>query len=190
MRPENSAEVGSYYKPAFADSAKTGALCGLVGAWAIFGMILAVGGQLGLPPGTFYQMVGLSIGVDQEWPAIYLGFALHMVTGAVIGVIYMIVSDRVKQLRTDISTLRAFATGVATGVATWAVLFLPLHFLVMQPTLESVYASSVPGSTIYLTAEKLTQVSDSVLLGSLGIHVAFGSVMGFIARIATSSRQT
>jgi hypothetical protein len=75
-------------------SIKSGTVCGLVAAWAIFGMILAVGAQLGLPPGTFYQMVGVSLGINAEWPAIYAGFVLHMITGAIIGIVYMIVSDQ------------------------------------------------------------------------------------------------
>src|SRR5215208_5765206 len=97
-------------------SVKSGTVSGLVAAWAIFGMILAVGAQLGLPPGTFYQMVGISLGQNAEWPAIYLGFVLHMITGAIIGIVYMIISDRVRLLRTDSSTLKTFGTGVATGI--------------------------------------------------------------------------
>jgi len=75
-------------------SVRSGTVSGLVAAWAIFGMILAVGAQLGLPPGTFYQMVGVSLGIDEEWPAIYLGFVMHMITGAIIGIVYMIISDQ------------------------------------------------------------------------------------------------
>lgn len=168
-------------------SVKSGTVSGLVAAWAIFGMILAVGAQLGLPPGTFYQMVGLSLGQNAEWPAIYLGFVLHMVTGAIIGIVYMIISDRVRQLWID-STLKAFLTGVATGIAVWAVLFIPLHFILMQPSLQNILLTSPAGSPMYLTAERLIQMSDSILYGALAIHFVFGSVLGFIARIATSSR--
>jgi hypothetical protein len=75
-------------------SVRSGTVSGLVAAWAIFGMILAVGAQLGLPPGTFYQMVGVSLGIDEERPAIYLGFVMHMITGAIIGIVYMIISDQ------------------------------------------------------------------------------------------------
>jgi hypothetical protein len=169
-------------------SVRSGTVSGLVGAWAIFGMILAVGAQLGLPPGTFYQMVGVSLGIDAEWPAIYLGFVMHMITGAIIGIVYMIISDRVRKLRTDTSTLKAFATGVATGIAVWAVLFVPLHFFLMQPTLQNMLLTSPPGSPEQLTAERLFQMSDSILYGALAIHFVFGGVLGFMARISTSGR--
>lgn len=169
-------------------SVKSGAVSGLVAAWAIFGMVLAVGAQLGLPPGTFYQMVGMSLGINAEWPAIYAGFVLHMITGAIIGVVYMIVSDRVTKLRTDSSTLKAFTTGVATGIAVWAVLFVPLHFFLMQPTLQNMLLTSPEASPEQLTAERLLQMSNSILYGALAIHFVFGAILGFMARIATSSR--
>jgi len=169
-------------------SVRSGSVSGLVAAWAIFGMILAVGAQLGLPPGTFYQMVGVSLGIDEEWPAIYLGFVMHMITGAIIGIVYMIISDRVRKLRTDSSTLKAFATGIATGIAVWAVLFVPLHFFLMQPTLQNMLLTSPPGSPEQITAERLLQMSDSILYGALAIHFVFGGVLGFMARISTSGR--
>jgi hypothetical protein len=100
----------------------------------------------------------------------------------------MIVSDRVRKLRTDSSTLKAFATGVATGIAVWAVLFVPLHFFLMQPTLQNMLSTSPAGSPEQLTAERLLQMSDSILYGALAIHFAFGAILGFMARIATSSR--
>lgn len=169
-------------------SLKSGTVCGLVAAWAIFGMILAVGAQLGLPPGTFYQMVGVSLGINAEWPAIYAGFVLHMITGAIIGIVYMIVSDRVRQLRTDSSTFKAFATGVTTGIVVWAVLFIPLHSFLIEPTLQNMLLTSPAGSLMHLTAERLIQMSDSILYGALAIHFVFGAILGLIARIATSSR--
>jgi hypothetical protein len=45
-----------------------------------------------------------------------------MITGAVIGIVYLIiVSDHVRKLRTFSSTLKAFATDVGTGIARRAV---------------------------------------------------------------------
>ena len=186
MQPRISAT--RYAKVPLRDSVKSGALSGLVGAWAIFGMILAVGGQLGLSPGIFYHVVGLSMGVSEEWPAIYFGFLLHMITGAIIGIVYLVLSDNIKILRLT-STIKAFGTGVATGIGVWVVLFMPLHFFVVQPALENQLIITESGSQLYLAFEKLILVSDSVLYGALGIHIAFGGVLGFIARVATSARE-
>ncbi len=89
----------TYVRSSLLDSVKLGTTLGIGAAWAIFGLVLAAGAQLGLPPGTFYEMIGVSLGQSEEWPAIYLGFLLHMITGAIIGIVYMIISDRIRQLR-------------------------------------------------------------------------------------------
>jgi hypothetical protein len=184
MQPSENSAI---WRPTLLDSIKSGTVCGLVAAWAIFGLVLAAGAQLGLPPGTFYQMVGVALGQNAEWPAAYLGFVLHMITGAIIGIVYMIISDRVRQLRTD-STFKAFGTGVSTGIVVWAVLFIPLHSFLIEPTLQNMLLTSAAGSPMHLMAERLIQMSNSILYGALAIHIVFGAVLGFIARIATSSR--
>jgi hypothetical protein len=163
------AQNNAIWRPTILGSIKSGTVCGLVAAWAIFGLVLAAGAQLGLPPGTFYQMVGVSLGQNAEWPAIYLGFILHVITGAIIGIVYMIISDRVRLLRTDSSTFKAFGTGVSTGIVVWAVLFIPLHSFLIEPTLRNMILTSPVGSPIHLTAERLIQMSDSILYGALAI---------------------
>lgn len=170
-----------YEKPLLRSSLRLGGLLGIGAAWAIFGLVLGAGAHLGLPPGTFYEMIGVSVGVTAEWPAIYLGFGLHMLTGAIIGIMYMAISERVGKLR-NFSTASWFGTGVATGIAVWAVLFVPLHVFLVEPTLQSMLTLSDP------RAERLTEMSDSILYGAIAMHFIFGSVLGFLARIVTSGR--
>lgn len=169
-----------YEKPPLVGSLRLGAMLGIGAAWAIFGLVLGAGAQLGLPPGTFYEMIGVSLGVTEEWPAIYLGFGMHMLTGAIIGMTYMAISERIRRLR-NFSTASWFGTGVATGVAVWAVLFIPLHFFVVEPALQGMLVSDP-------RAERLNEMSDSILYGALAMHFIFGSILGFLARIATSAR--
>ncbi len=177
----------TYAKPALLDSVKLGAALGLGAAWAIFGLVLAAGAQLGLPPGTFYEMIGASLRQSEEWPAIYLGFGLHMMTGTIIGIIYMVISDRIRYLRT-FSTLRWFGTGLSTGILVWAVLFVPLHFFLVEPALQNMLLTSPADSPMHQRAERLNQMSDSILYGALAMHFIFGGMLGFLARIVTSSR--
>lgn len=169
-----------YAKPSLVGSLRLGAMLGIGAAWAIFGLVLGAGAQLGLPPGTFYEMIGVSLGVSDEWPAIYLGFGLHILTGVVIGMVYMVVSERIRRLR-NFSTASWFGTGVATGIAVWAVLFVPLHFFIVGPALQGMLLSDP-------RAERLNEMSDSILYGALAMHFVFGSILGLLARIATSAR--
>lgn len=166
------------------DSTKAGIAAGQAAAWAIFGLILAVDATLVTPPGTFYKMIGMALGQGPSTD-VYLGFLMHMVTATVIGIIYMIISNSVKKLYIR-SVPKGLATGIITGVAVWAVLFLPLNFGVMQPMLQGIVAQG-PQAPMFQLATKLVALSTTILSGSLALHVVFGGVLGFIGRIATSS---
>ena len=71
----------------FAFRRPSGIIAGLTAPWAIFGFILAIDSELNLPPGTFYEMIGLAFGIDSSY-AVYIGFLLHMITGTILGIVY------------------------------------------------------------------------------------------------------
>jgi hypothetical protein len=160
----------------------SGLIAGLTAAWAIFGFILAIDSELNLPPGTFYKMIGIAFGVSSLY-AVYAGFLLHMITGIIIGVIYSTLSENVKKLNIT-SVYKGLGTGILTGVVVWAILFLPLNYGIMQPTLNNMVSTLNPTSSEYLMAKQLLELSDVIVLGSLLLHIVFGGVMGFCARLA------
>src|ERR671925_957782 len=86
-------------KPSFAFAFRrpSGMIAGLTAAWAIFGFILAIDSELNLPPGTFYKMIGVALGISSSY-AVYVGFLLHMITGVIIGIIYSTLSQNIKRL--------------------------------------------------------------------------------------------
>lgn len=171
---------------ALKDSVKSGIVAGQVAAWAIFGLFLSVDATLMTPPGTFYKMIGMALGQGPSTD-VYTGFILHMITATVIGIVYMLVSNSVKQLYIG-SVFKGIATGIMTGIAVWAVLFLPLNFGVMQPMLQGI--ASDPSSPNYSLATTLVQLSGTIVAGSLALHILFGGVLGFAGRLATSSGET
>jgi hypothetical protein len=145
-------------------------------------IFLAIDSELSLPPGTFYKMIGMAFGVDSSY-AVYVGFLLHMITGTVIGIIYSTLSQNIKILYIT-SVYKGVGTGVLTGVVDWAILFLPLNYGVMQPTLHNMLNTSSPTSSEYSMAKQLLDLSNVIVLGSLVLHIVFGGVMGFCARLA------
>ena len=166
----------------FAFRRPSGIIAGLTAAWAIFGFILAIDSELNLPPGTFYKMIGLAFGIDSSY-AVYIGFLLHMITGIIIGIVYSTLSKNIKKLYIT-SVYKGVGTGILTGVVVWAILFLPLNYGIMQPTLQNMVSTLNPTSPEYLMAEQLLELSNIIVFGSLAIHVVFGGVMGFCARLA------
>ncbi|HEX9677228.1 hypothetical protein [Nitrososphaera sp.] len=175
--------------PTFKDSIRMGIVAGQIAGWSIFGLILAIDANLLTPtmtqPGTFYKMIGMAFGQGPATDA-YVGFLLHMITATVIGIVYLLISNSVKKLYIT-SVFKGLATGTITGVAIWAILFLPLHFGVMQPMLENIVATSDPSSSVYQLASTLVQLSGTIVTGALAMHIVFGGVLGFSGRLATSS---
>jgi hypothetical protein len=160
----------------------SGIIAGLVAAWAIFGMFLAIDSGLRLPPGTFYQMIGLSFGASSSY-AMYAGFFLYMITAVIIGIIYSSISDNVRKLYIT-SVPKGLVTGVIAGVIVWTVLFIPINALVVQPKLQNIVNTESPNSADNLIASQLLKLSNTIIYGSLALHTVFGAVMGFCARLA------
>jgi hypothetical protein len=127
-------------------------------------------------------MIGIAFGISSLY-AVYVGFLLHMITGMIIGIIYSTLSENVKKLNIT-SVYKGLGTGILTGVVVWAVLFLPLNYGIMQPTLSNIVNTSNPLSSEYLMAKQLLELSNVIILGSLVLHIVFGGVMGFCARLA------
>jgi uncharacterized membrane protein YagU involved in acid resistance len=162
----------------------SGIIAGLTAAWAIFGLFLAIDSELNLPPGTFYKMIGIAIGVNSSY-AVYVGFLLHMITAIVIGIIYSTLSESVEKLYIT-SVLKGLGTGILTGVVVWAVLFLPLNYGIMQPTLHNMINTQSLTTSEYSMVKQLLELSNVIFFGSLALHIVFGGVMGFCARLAVT----
>lgn len=162
----------------------SGIIAGLTAAWAIFGLFLAVDSQLNVPPGTFYKTVGIVFGINSAY-AMYVGFILFMVTSVIISIIYNYISKHIKVFYIS-SMPKGIGTGILAGVIVWGVLFLPVHYYVIQPALSSM-ANGMNIDTGNLdpsVANQLLGLSDTIILGSLALHVLFGGVMGFCSRLA------
>jgi hypothetical protein len=160
----------------------SGIIAGLTAAWAIFGLFLAVDSQLGVPPGTFYKTVGIVFGVDSAY-AMYVGFILFMTTAIIISIIYNYVSERVRIFHIS-SMPKGIGAGILVGVIVWGVLFLPIHYFVIQPVLSGMANGSDPGNLDPSIANQLIQLSNTIVVGSLALHMLFGGVMGFCSRLA------
>jgi hypothetical protein len=161
----------------------SGIIAGLTAAWAIFGLFLAVDSQLNVPPGTFYKTVGMIFGINSAY-AMYVGFLLFMITAVIISMIYNYVSEHVRIFRIS-SMPKGIATGILAGVIVWGVLFLPLHYYVIQPALsDTADGLNTAGNLDPLVAQQLLNLSSTIIVGSLALHMLFGGVMGFCSRLA------
>ena len=56
-------------------------IAGFISAWAISGLLVIVDIISGTPAGTFFAVIGISLGFNDPVAAQYVGFVLHVITG-------------------------------------------------------------------------------------------------------------
>ena len=153
---------------------KMGALAGHIAAWSILGLILGIDGTMRLPTGTFYSVIGVTFGLTGA-SAMQLGFILHLVTGTVIGALFGYMTSVIKGFHIA-NIKKALVLSVITGIVTWFVLFLPITMFVVQPSLESIAAT--------LGVPMLDEMLPMILAGSVGMHIIYGGMLGFMYWLA------
>ena len=159
--------------------AKVGVFAGLVGGFALFSSFIGIDSHLGVEFGTFYKMIGFSIGLDGI-DAIAFGFVAHMLTAALIGSVFYAISSLHRSL--NIVTIpKGILAGGVTGLIVFVLFFIPIHMLIMVPIIESDINPTISSDTytdIQILSELLAS-TDGIFWSAMLLHVLFGVVMGF-----------
>jgi len=156
---------------------KTGLMAGLIGGVVVVSSFMEIDDVLGLKSGEFFEMFGYAIGSDAG-SAISLLFVLTMITAAVIGIIYSILSSFWRTVQI-VSFQKGIITGALTGIIVFALFFLPIHYFAVVPTVETILETdaSLP-EDIEHSMGVLLEHTDTAIWRGLLLHVMFGSVMG------------
>ena len=76
MKLPDNAQV---FRRPMLEGIKYGSIAGLLATWSISTAIAASELELGLPIGTFYAIIGISLGSIDFIASAYLGFGFHLV---------------------------------------------------------------------------------------------------------------
>ena len=154
-------------------------LAGFISAWAISGLLVIVDIISGAPAGTFFAVIGISLGFNDPLTAQYVGFILHVITGTAAGNVY----GQISLFWSKVAPYDAkggLVKGMIVGIALWAVLFVPLATLGIQPRLDS-FAFTAPNQYIYNIANHFQGLYFTIIGGSLAFHLIYGVLAGFIS---------
>jgi len=154
-------------------------LAGFIASWAISGMLAVVDYYTGTKVGTFFAVIGISLGFTDPEVAQYIGFALHILTGMIAGNIFGQVSIFWPRM-SPYNVKQGMVTGVIVGIALWSVLFVPLATLGIQPRLESLL-SQAPNAEVLDIARHFDGSLYVIVGGAFVFHIAYGLMLGFIA---------
>jgi hypothetical protein len=133
----------------------------------------------GTPAGTFFAVIGASLGFNDPVSAQYIGFALHIMTGMAAGNIFGQISLFWSKIA-PYNSKEGVVKGMVVGIVLWTVLFGPLATFAIQPRLDS-FAYSAPNQYIYNIAGHFKGLYTVVIGGSLVFHLIYGALIGFIS---------
>lgn len=130
-------------------------------------------------PYWIFGVIGISLGFYDSANSQYIGFILHIATGTVAGNIFGQAALFWSKLYPN-KLKKGIISGIIVGVSLWFVLFLPLANSIIQPKLDA-FILSAPNQYIFAIANNFEGLYSLIVIGSLGFHVVYGILMGFIA---------
>jgi hypothetical protein len=154
-------------------------LAGFISAWAISGLLVIVDVISGTPAGTFFAVIGISLGFSDLVSAQYVGFLLHVATGMTAGNIFGQISVFWSKIA-PYNSKEGLVKGMIVGMVLWAVLFVPLATFGIQPRLDS-FTFSAPNQSIYNIVGHFQGLYPAIIGGSLVFHLLYGALAGFIS---------
>ena len=154
-------------------------LAGFISAWAISGLLVIVDIISGTPAGTFFAVIGISLGFSDPVSAQYVGFLLHVITGMIAGNVFGQVSLFWSKVA-PYNSKEGVVKGMIVGMVLWAVLFVPLATFGIQPRLDS-FTFSAPNQYIYNIVSHFQGLYPVIIGGSLVFHLLYGALAGFIS---------
>jgi hypothetical protein len=159
--------------------AKYGAFAGLIATWSISSAIAASELVLGLQIGTFYSIIGISLGLNNVVTATALGFGLHLLTGTALGALLGAIGIRWKKIRM-LNPYKSSLVGIGTGLAIWLVLFLPITVLLIQPSIQHIVVILAVSSQKIILSEQVSRSVINISLIAIVFHMIWGAIFGFI----------
>jgi len=159
--------------------AKYGSAAGFIATWSISSAIAAAEFALHLQIGTFYSIIGISLGLNNATTAAYMGFGLHLFTGTVLGALLGAVGIRWKRIRM-LNPYKSSIVGIGAGLVIWSVLFLPITTLLIQPSIQRIVVVLAVTSQQPILSEDLSRSVANITLMAIVFHLIWGAIFGFI----------
>jgi hypothetical protein len=159
---------------------KYGAFAGLIGTLLICLGIAAAELASGLQIGTFYSVIGITLGLNNVINASYLGFGLHLLIGMVLGMILGGIGIRWKKIRSlMLIPSKSSLFGIGAGIVIWLLLFLPITSLLIQPSIQRITVILAIAWQKAILADQLSHSITNIALIAIVFHLVWGAIFGF-----------
>lgn len=155
-----------------------GAIGGFVGGLIMIPFMMLTAIMAGMPANTMPVAMGLAFGANQN-DAMTSGLGMHLLTSALIGVIFGAITSLVGKLRIT-SFGKGIAEGLITGMIAFVVLFVPISMMVMPPVLVEMMMQMNPSVTLQQAMGMLQQGMPMMMGIGVLEHLVYGAVLGAI----------
>ena len=153
-------------------------LAGFLSSIVISGLLFSLDSISKAPPGTFFAVIGSSLGFYDSNTSPYVGLLLHFATGTVTG--NLLGQGGIFWNRLiPFGLKRGTILGIITGISLWIVLFLPLTLYIIQPKLD-MFIISAPNQYVFVIAQNFQGLNSVVLIGSFFFHLIYGVILGLV----------
>ena len=158
---------------------KYGAFAGFVATWSISSVIVVTELLLGLNIGSFYSVMGISLGLNDITTATSIAFGLHLIAGTIIGAVFGVIGIRWKKIRM-LNPYKSSLVGMGAGIILWLVLFLPITLFLVQPAINSITTILALGSQQAVLSEDVTLSIRNITLIAISFHLIWGAIFGIM----------
>jgi hypothetical protein len=164
-----------------------GLIAGAVSSLLISSMILLAEKVIGYPVGTFYLVIIDTLLNSSSTSIIQItyGFALHILTGTLLG---MIMSIPFLIRRSSFLRLTQYSQlyGVIFGLFIWAFLFVPVSILLVFPEISQlgmvIFQQTPTGAMASLNTKNLQDIMWEIMFIALPFNMFYGLVAGIIVK--------
>ena len=139
-------------------------LAGLISSIIISGLLFTLDFISKTPFGTFFAVIGSSLGFYDANTSPYVGLLLHFATGTVAGNLLGQGALFWNRL-IPFGIKRGTILGIITGISLWLILFLPLTVYITQPKLD-MFNFSAPNQYVFVIAQHFQGLYLAVVIGS------------------------
>ena len=154
-------------------------LAGLISSIIISGLLFILDIVSKTPLGTFFAVIGSSLGFYDANTSPYVGLLLHIATGTVAGNLLGQGALFWEKL-IPFGIKRGTILGITTGILLWLILFLPLTLYITQPKLN-MFIFSAPNQYVFVIAQHFQGLNSTVIIGSFFFHLIYGIILGLVS---------
>ena len=161
-----------------------GALGGIIASIAMYPFLFLTTSMMGLPLDDLSIARGMAISNinDNYYLNLTLGIVMHLLTGAIAGVIFAIIVSTVKKFAI-INFKRGITEGVIYSIIIFIVLFIPTTLGMVLPNLFDIMNQSNPTQSNLEDRQTVEQNLIPIYGFGFIAHIIFGIILGFVTSL-------